>query len=86
MLSLRVNGAYGVKFIGGWDADGNRIEVQADETLLNKRKPSVLAVLARPQTFYVWLWGAVESLRGSEAFVFSHSAYCGGSSRRPSAR
>ena len=56
--------------IGGLDENGERIEVQADETLINKRKPSILARVARPQAHLVWLWGAVESRRADPNFVF----------------
>ena len=38
---------------------GPGTEVQIDETLINKRKPSVLAAVARPYARQVWLWGAV---------------------------
>ena len=56
--------------IGGRTADGDRIEVQADETLINKRKPSILTRVARPQAHLVWLWGAVVSTVGSDECVF----------------
>ena len=55
--------------IGGLDAEGNRIRVQADETLLNKRKPSRLTRVARPQRRQLWLWGAVEE-GNTPNFVF----------------
>ena len=49
---------------------GPGVEVQIDETLINKRKPSVLTAVARPYARQVWLWGAVVSTPGDVQFVF----------------
>ena len=42
----------------------------ADETHLNKRKPSILAKYGRPQRDHIWLWGAVLQGHVNTHFIF----------------
>ena len=60
LLDLTVGEFRGCGAVGGRAPDGTPVRVQADETLLNERKPSPLAAVARPQRRRLWLWGAVE--------------------------
>ena len=55
----------------------------ADETHLNKRKPSILSKHGRPQRDQIWLWGAVLEGHVGTHFLFRildhpHDAYDGG--------
>ena len=51
-------------------AHENRRILIADETHLNKRKPSILAAHGRPQKDQIWLWGAVLQGHVNTHFVF----------------
>ena len=49
--------------------DKGRILI-ADETHLNKRKPSILAKYGRPQRDHIWLWGPVLQGHVNTHFIF----------------
>ena len=48
---------------------GEGVEVQIDETMLNRRKRSAMHAAVRPQADQVWVWGAVETGQPA-AFAF----------------